>query len=157
MVGLKFLRKYLSETQFLSMVVNSFYSTIFYASTVKSQLKSIDSLFYRLLRTACRARGYRNEISKTELVQRCKQATPKEWVKYLTTSSVVKIIRDCKLVSNYYEEPSGTFFDRSWSKTGHQSLENLLDIFKGLQQPWNTELNNDKIRILLKKTFFQYI
>jgi len=60
MVGLKFLRKYLSEMQFLSTVVNSFYSTIFYASTVwydcskKSQLKSIDSMFYQLLRTACR-------------------------------------------------------------------------------------------------------
>jgi len=70
---------------------------------------------------------------KTELIQRCTRATPKEWIKYLTASRVVKIIRDehpcylyCKLVSNYYEEPrkpkSGMFFDRSWSKTGHQSL-----------------------------------
>jgi len=42
MVGLKFLRKYLSETQFLSTLVNSFYSTIFthqqYGMTVQKRI-----------------------------------------------------------------------------------------------------------------------
>jgi len=52
-----------------------------------------------------------------------KEQTLKEWVKYLTASRLVKIIRDecpcylyCKLVSNYYEEPrkpqSGCFLAR---------------------------------------------
>jgi len=46
------------------------------------------------------------------------------------------------------------FFGKTKSKSGCQSLENQLNIFKGVQQPWNTGLNNDEMSILLKKTFF---
>jgi len=41
----------------------------------KSQLRTIDSMFYRLLWTACI--DYRNEISKSELMHRCKEQHPK--------------------------------------------------------------------------------
>jgi len=168
---LRFLRKYLNEKQFLTTVANSFYSTLFYGSTVwyhsskANDLKQIDSLYYRLLRTACR--DFKKEISRVELKKRCKRASPREWVNYLTASKAIKVIRDqhpsllyCKIVSNYYEEPrkpqQGMFFDSSKSRTGRQSLENRLDLIKEINQPWNNGLNNDALRVLLKKTFFQY-
>jgi len=60
---------------------------------------------------------------------RCKRATPKEWVNYLTISRAIKIIRVkypcflyCKLVSNSYKKSRrpkhGMFLDKSKSKTG---------------------------------------
>jgi len=42
------------------------------------------------------------------------------------------------------------FFDTSKSKIGRQRLENRLD---KLDYSWNNGLNDDQIRILLKKTF----
>jgi len=89
----------------------------------------------------------------------------KEWVNYLTTSRVLKIIRDqhpCfpfyKHESNYYEEPKckgkGMFFETLKSKIDRQSLENRLDMFRGLYYNRNNGLNDDQIGILLKKTFF---
>jgi len=38
-----------------------------------------------------------------------------------------------------------------------QNLEKRLDIFKGLDYHQNNGLNDDEIRILLKKTYFSYI
>jgi len=38
--------------------------------------------------SATAGRDYKNEISKAELIQTCKRATPNEWVKYLTASRV---------------------------------------------------------------------
>jgi len=120
-------------------------------------------------------------ISRVELKKRCKRASPREWVNYLATSKAIKVIRDhylkaskaikvirdqhpsllyCKIISNYYEElrkpQQGMFFDSSKSRTGCQSLENRLDLIKEIYQPWNNGLTNDTLRVLLKKTFFQY-
>jgi len=41
-------------------------------------------------------RGLKQSIPKSELIKRCKRAMPSEWVKYSTSSSVYKIIRDSK-------------------------------------------------------------
>jgi len=93
--------------------------------------------------------------------ERCKRSSPNDWVNYLTTSRVIKIIRDhgpcflffkLKLVSNYYEEHRlegrGMFFDTSKSKISQQSLENIQAMFKGLDCNWTNGLNDDQIRIL---------
>jgi len=86
MVGFRFLKIYLSEEQFLTTVANSFYSTLFYGSTVwyhsskANDLKQIDLLYYRLLQTTCR--DFKKEISRVKLEKRCKRASPREWVNY---------------------------------------------------------------------------
>jgi len=84
-------------------------------------------MYIRLLRTACR--DYKRKIPKSDLIKRCKRATPCEWVKYLTASRVMKILREKQpkflyynTTSNYYEEQRkpkwGKFFDSSKNVVG---------------------------------------
>jgi len=168
----KFLRKYLTESQFLKAVSAHFYGAVFYACTVwydsikacyKNKLKS---LHFRLLRTACH--DHYQQYSKEYLSKRCRRATPDEWVRYCSASLVIKTIRDKNpnrlhslLRSSYFEEPRkagiGKFFDKSTSKIGKQALNNRLDHIRLINRPWSTEnLSNDSIRILLKRTYFEY-
>jgi len=168
----KFLRKYLTEAQFLKAVSAHFYGTVFYAcavwyDSIKSCYKNkLRSLHFRLLRTACR--DYHNEYSRDYLSKRCQRADPDEWSKFCTSSLVIKTIRDKNptrlhslLMSSYFEEPRkgglGKFFDKSKTKVGKQSIQFRLDFFRQFNQPWsNANLSNDSIRILLKNTFFSY-
>jgi len=168
----KFLRKYLTESQFLKAVSAHFYGTIFYACSVwydciKVSLKNkLRSLHYRLLRIACR--DYYYEHSRDYLAKRCQRANPDEWAFYCSANVVMKILRDkfpsrlhSLLRSSYFEEPRkgglGKFFDRSKTRVGRQSIQNRLDHLRQINRPWNGEnLSNDLIRILLKDTFFNY-
>jgi len=162
----------LTEAQFLKAVSAHFYGTVFYACSVwyentkvcyKNKLRS---LHFRLLRTACN--DHFQQYSKEYLSKRCRRATPDEWVKYCTSSIVIKTIRDKNpnrlhslLRSSYFEEPRkagyGKFFDKSSTKCGKQSINCRLEHMRLINCPWSTEnLSNDAIRILLKKTFFHY-
>ncbi len=80
----------------------------------------------------------------------------------------MKIIRDKEpkrlhdiLKSTYYSErrnvARGLFFDSFKTKFGRQSLQNRLQHFLQIKEPWNelgTRKTNDWIHVLLKKTFF---
>ncbi len=51
----------------------------------------------------------------------------------------------------------GMFFDGSKSKAGKQSLQNKLQHVESLSEPWSesgSNLINDKLRVILKRTFF---
>jgi len=172
MVHFKFLRKYFDEKQFLKIVSGNYYGTVFYGCTVwfdniKSHQKTkLTSLHFRLPRVACK--DFTNLLSKDELMTRCQRATPIQWVKFLTASKVIKIIRDeqpkslhDRLHQTKYEEPRkpgiGLFYDKSKRKPGKQALNNRLDLFKDLKIPWtNTKLSNDEIRMEMKKCFFNF-
>ncbi len=83
-------------------------------------------------------------LRRTELTELSKRATPEQWAKFITSSPVIKIIRDKeprflyeKLTKAYYEERRhpriGLFFDSSKTRKGRQSLQNrllLCDQFK---------------------------
>jgi len=151
----------------LLIIFTQQYSTVLLSgfNHARKYKKKLDSLYIRLLRTACR--DYKKQIPKIELQRRCKRASPQEWANYLASSRVIKTIRDhepkelyIKISSNYYEESRrqniGYFFDGSKSATGKQSLENRLEFFKDYTKPWNIGLNNDEIRIYLKKQIFDY-
>jgi len=168
----KFLQKYLTESQFLKAVSAHFYGTVFYAcpvwyDSIKACYKNkLKSLHFRLLRTACH--DHHQQYSKEYLSKRCRRATPDEWVRYCSASLVIKTIRDKNpkrlhslLMSSYFEEPRkagvGNFFDKSASKVGKQSINCRLDHIRLIKSPWSTEnLSNDSIRILLKRTYFDY-
>jgi len=168
----KFLRKYLTEAQFLKAVSAHFYGTVFYACSVwydnaKACYKNkLRSLHFRLLRAACK--DYYQQYSKDYLSKRCRRATPDEWAKYCTSSIVIKTIRDKNpkrlhslLRSSYFKERRkaghGKFYDKSSSKTGKQAINCRLDYMRLINCPWSAEnLSNDSIRILLKRTFFNY-
>jgi len=49
----------------------------------------------------------------------------------------------------------GEFFDGSKTTKGRQALQNILACMKEIIEPWlDQELNDDAIRILMKKSFF---
>jgi len=112
----KFLRKYLTESQFLKAVSAHFYGTVFYACAVwydniSSSLKTkFRSLHYRLLRSACR--DYYFEYSRDYLARRCQRANPDEWSHFCSANLVLKTLSDkhpsrlhSLLRSSYFEEP----------------------------------------------------
>ena len=170
----RFLRKYMTEEQFLKSVTANYYSTVFYSSSVwQSNIKAVyktklTSLHFRLLRTACR--DYHQQIPRDQLTQRCKRATPNEWAKFTTASIAIKTVRDQSpkvlheiLIRTYYEERRykgrGLFFDESKMLAGRQSLQNRLQHISSITSAWNElgkQISNDRIRTLLKGTFFSY-
>lgn len=170
----KFLRKQMTESQFLKSVTANYYSSVFYCSSVwYNSLKAVyntklTSLHFRLLRTACK--DYNKLLSRDELTERCKRATPNEWSRYTTSSIAMKVFRDkCPerlheiLQKTFYTERrnrgKGLFFDGSKSKVGKQSIQNRLQHIKSITESWcqlGTNITNDKLRVILKKTFFKY-
>jgi len=135
-------------------------------SLKKSTKVKFNSMYFRLLRIT--TRDFKREISKTDLIKRCKRATPNELAKYTTSSKVIKIIRDerpvnlyNRLKSNLYTENRrpglGFFYDNSTNMRGKQSIQNRLPYFRLISDQWiNKEITDDAIRMLLKKTFFTY-
>jgi len=76
----KFLRKYFNGQQFLKIVSGNYYGSVFYACTfwfdiIKTLFKTkLNSMHFRMLRVACR--DFDHQISKENLMVRCKRATP---------------------------------------------------------------------------------
>jgi len=97
-------------------------------------------MHFRMLRVACR--DYDHQISKEDLMVRCKRVTPLQWVRFLMLSKVIKIIRNKEppdlyylLMSTLYSEPSKPDFDYFFGnlkcKPGKQILNNRLELMKG--------------------------
>ncbi len=113
-------------------------------------------------------RDFRMELKRDDRSKLCQRATPDEWTNLITSSRVIKILRDeeprylCnELIATYFDERRkpglGFFFDRSKIKKGRQSLENILLFMRSIMFEWtgNTKtLSNDRIRIEMKKSFF---
>ncbi len=111
-----------------------------------------------------------NFMPRRDLYELCKRATPTEWSRYLTATKVMKIIRDEEpkqlfdiLKDNYFEENRkyqiGFFFDNSKTLASRQSIQNRLKLMRSIVDPWNNKLqplSNDQIRVIGKKTFFDY-
>jgi hypothetical protein len=169
----KFLRKYLTEEQFLKAASANYYGSVYYASNVwfhcikKSQKVKLTSIHFRLLRTA--KKDYMMKFKQNELTELCKRATPEQWTRFITASRVIKIIRDKEpallfeeLTNCYFEEKRspgvGMFFDSSKNKKGQQSLPNRLLFMRSIKYPWNNgPISDDLIRIQMKKCFFPFL
>jgi len=168
----KFLRKYLTETQFLQAASANYYGSVFYCTSVwyhnlkKHQKVKLNSFHFRLLRTA--KKDYNLKLKRTELTELCKRATPEQWTKFITATRVIKILRDGepkellnRLKSVYFEEKrqpgTGLFFDASRTKKGQQSFQNRLLFMRSIKYPWNQSfISDDVIRIEMKKAFFTF-
>ena len=93
----RFLRKYLTKIQFLKATSTNYYGAAFNASTVwyqclkKKERTKLNSIHFRLLRTA--KQDYKMKLSGNKL---CKCATPDQWSKFPTASREIKILRDKK-------------------------------------------------------------
>jgi hypothetical protein len=169
----KFLRKYLTESQFLKAASANYYGSVYYACSVwfnnlkQIHKKKLTSFHFRLLRAA--KKDYRMKFKRYELTEACKRATPDQWTKFITASRVIKIVRDQQpsilhalLTENYFEERRqygvGYFFDTSRVKIGRQSLQNRILFMRSINYPWNAApMSNDLIRIEMKRVFFPYM
>jgi hypothetical protein len=134
----------------------------------KVQKTKLTSAHFRLLRTA--KWDYKMILKRDELTRQCKRATPDQWVDFITSSLVIKTIRDeqpkvlhAALINTYYEERrapgKGMFFDGSRTRRGRQSIENRLIFMRSINTCWNLDkrkLTNGFIRIEMKKAFFPY-
>ena len=170
----RFIRRYLTEEQFLKSVTSNYYGSVFYGASVwlpnikASHKTKLNSLHFRLLRVACK--DFSLKLSRDDLTTRCKRAKPMEWARYSTASIAMKTIRDELpkplfeiLKSTYYEERRqkgrGLFFDSSRRKCGRQSLQNRLSHVAQIKKPWNEDglpLSNNQLRRLLKSAFFSH-
>jgi hypothetical protein len=78
----RFLRKYLTEKQFLKAASANYYGSVFYGGIVwfhslKQKYKNkLTSIHFRLLRTA--KRDFLLKLKRTELTELCKRATPEQ-------------------------------------------------------------------------------
>jgi hypothetical protein len=171
----RFLRRYLSEKQFLKAASANYYGAVFYASSVwfkhtkQTQKTKLTSVHFRLLRVA--KRDFKMKFKRNDLTQSCQRATPEQWSKFITASCVIKIMRDqqpsylfSKLKENYFEEKRkpfvGIFFDSSKNKKGQQSIQNRLLFMRSITYAWcdpERPISNDVIRIELKHSFFPYL
>jgi len=170
----RFLRKYLTEKQFLKAASANYYGTVYYAASVwfnnlkQIQKTKLTSIHFRMLRTA--KRDHKQSLSRTELTHLCERATPEQWTKFMTASRVIKTIREQqpiylfeKLTMTYFEKPRypgiGQFFDHSRTRKGFQSIQNRLLFMRKIEFDWNNEckeISNDRLRIEMKKAFFPY-
>jgi len=129
----------------------------------------IESIHYNTLRIAIKDR--RKRVCGEVINKITSRMPPRTWMKYISSSTAIKIIRDAaptslyqKLMKNSYQErrkqSSMYTFDASHNKHGKKGYHNWINLMlKLIKFPWynlTTPLTNDRLRILLKKNFYYY-
>jgi len=107
-------------------------------------------------------------MSKEALNNLSGRATPRQWPKYIVSSTTIKMIQKGttpmseklrgRAYVNYRFPGKGTFRDLSRTKIGRQSLPNRLDFLREIKFDWinaKEPISKDKLRIALKKTFIE--
>lgn len=165
--GLKFMRRRLTEDQFLKVITSQYYGLCYYGCQVwlgdhtrRMDLKKLDSAHYRMLRII--KQDYRRKIGRHELDQ-IGRARPSLWSKYSTANLVIKVLRD-KEPRRIFDHVSQTlyykrrqegvlhFFDASTNKGGYQKIGNRLrETFESLSTTFNLRESNDALRLKLKE------
>ena len=96
----RFLRKYMTEKQFITAASANYYGSVFYCCSVwfhsskQSIKKKLNSSHFRLLRTA--KRDFKMTLKRNELTELCERATPEQWTRFITATRVIKVLRDKK-------------------------------------------------------------
>jgi len=122
-------------------------------------IRKLNSLHYRLLRTALG--DWKQTIGRNHL-DMLGRVRPTTWAKYITGSTVIKILRDNEpirlrehLLQTLYRESRSErtkFFDKSRLISGRQAIGNRLKhIFDEIETPILFTESNDSIRTLLKR------
>ena len=70
-----------------------------------------------MLRTA--KKDYRMRLKRDELTNQCKRATPEQWTRFITSSKVIKNMRDQAPKDLYQALQSNYFEERRHSGVGH--------------------------------------
>ncbi len=168
------IRHKFTQKQFLQILTSQFFSKLYYGSqiwltsaTQRNLWTRVNSLHYRALRIAiC---DFKGRINREKIDVLSSRASPKQWSKYAMAAIVIKTIRDKQpttlhelIMETMFEERRkpglAKFYNNSKGKVGRQKIGNNLDFMMAIKQPWTqANLNNDKIRMLLKETYFTYL
>jgi len=169
--GIRFLRRWIPLDAALKVVTSQYYGTCYYAGPVwlndnltYLSWKKLSSQHYRAIRAA--VKDHKRRLPKALLDVISKRAPPKQWSKYINSSTAIKLINNSntriaddlrsKLYINDRKPKKGTFTNRSRLKIGRHSLSNRLSFIKDLQFDWIGDFSDDYIRANLKRTFFTY-
>jgi len=127
-------------------------------------LKQLNRQHYRVLRAAFKDR--KCEMSKETLNRLAGRATPRQWAKYIVSSTTIKMMHKGttpmseKLRNRAYVNDrfpgKAMFANRSKTKIGRQSLPNRLDFLREIKLDWNNAeepISKDKLRVALKIFF----
>jgi len=168
---MKFLRKYLDQSQMKKVITSHFFGTIYYGAPIwMTEVSSsrvwntLNVLHYKALRTVCS--DFRKLKSRRELDTIVKRARPHEWMKYINIKTAVQLVLlkekgppiVKKLTQNLYRnDRSGliSFMDTSRLKIGKHSLQNRLKCASEFKRDWITGITKDELRIELKKHFIK--
>ncbi|NBR26721.1 MAG: hypothetical protein EBU08_23690, partial [Micrococcales bacterium] len=166
--GLYYLRRRLTEEQFIQVMTSQYYGMTYYgcqawlgSHTRKMDLKKLDSLHYKMLRIV--KKDYKRKIGRHEL-DTIGRARPTLWGKYSTANLVLKVLRDAvprrlsiHLETTRYNEKRKPdvvkFYDASTNKQGFQAIANRLhEIFLEIApQEFTLRESNDALRVKLKR------
>jgi exonuclease III len=169
----KFLTKYLTKEELLTLVTSQYFSVIYYASPLwigslnSRSWTRLNSSHYRIIRAALR--DFKGRRKRTDLDVECRRATPVEWSKYIIASTVIKLynfsdtniaraLRDAAYVNDRLPFRA-KFIDRSRLKVGKQSIQNRVGpLFSKISFDWSNcqSLSDDLLRKLLKLEFFRF-
>jgi len=163
-----------TKEQFLNIAMAQYYSHLYYCApvwyndTTSYPLKRlINTVHYRPLRISLKDHRYR--LSRPQLLKICKRASPSEWVKYSLALRAIKIMNNKEphylfsiLQETFYSTRRrpriGNFYDTFNGKIGRQKLNCKLKCMDSIKFDWlEVDLNDNRLRILLKNTFFSYL
>ena len=167
--ALKFLRRRLTEKQFLTVMTSQYYGMCYYGCqawlgrhTRYMDLRKLNGMHYRLLRIV--KMDWKQKI-KRHVLDEIGRARPTTWAKYATSSTVIKSLRDGipKRLSEhlrrtlYHErrkENIPKFYSKAKNKYGSQAIGNrLCHLFNEIKAPIYFTETDDQLRIKLKESF----
>lgn len=172
--GLKIIRRKLTFKQAVTLVTAQVLSIVYYASSAwltpaigKKELAELEKIHFKALRVV--VRDHRQRMSRDLISTKTNRLTPRIWCKFACASALMNIwmsgnpttLRDTAFQNTYTNERHVGLiygFDASNTRIGKQITKNWCGaILSQIKVPWSTSLlNKDRIRTLLKTTFYPY-
>lgn len=172
--GLKIIRRKLTLKQATAVVTSQALSILYYASCAwltpslgKKEMNAVESIHFKSLRIIMR--DYRQRMSREYISEKTNRLPPRLWCRFACASFLMKMwysgypaLLKLSAFSNTYTKaryPGLIYgFDSSKTKVGKQITKNWCGaVLEQIKVPWsNNLLSNDRIRLLLKSTFYPH-
>jgi len=172
--GLRIIRRKLSFKQAITVVTSQALSILYYASSAwltpsigRKEMSSLESIHFKALRVV--VKDYRQRISRSLISEKTNRLPPKLWCKFSCAMTLMKIwnnnaptsLRQSAFANTYLKDryPGLIYgFDASKTRIGKQVTRNWCgSVLSEIKVPWtNSQLSKDRLRVLLKSTFYPY-
>jgi len=154
----------------LQILTSQFFGQAYYGAVVwlndmltYENWQSLERQHYRALRAA--VRDYKCTMSRSTLNEISGRATPKQWSRYITTSTAIKIINNqsTRIAVDLHEAAyindrlpkRAKFINKANMRIGNHYLKNRLQALNTLSFDWIGDYTDEHIRKNLKKAFFK--